>query len=566
MFESKAKKWCSKPFDIETQKAVSELFYSPKKLEEAFYKDIEFGTGGIRGLIGVGTNRINKYTLGRCAQGLSNYLNKNIKKRAIKTVIAFDSRLNSKKWANQIADIFSANGIYCYIFSDLRTTPELSFAVRYLNASCGIVITASHNPAEYNGFKVYSKDGGQIVSPEDNNIIQSVNKVDFSEINFKRNSNLIEIIDKKIDEQFYKSTIDVAKFDNSLNKDLKVIFTPLHGASITAIPNVLKMSGFNNVFLVKEQAEPNGNFPTIKSPNPEEPEAFKIAIKQAKKNDGEIIIATDADGDRLGVSIKDENQNFYLLNGNQIMVVIIHFLLEHWKKRGKLNGNQFIATTIVSTPMIKKIASEYNVAYKETLTGFKWISKLIEDFPDLEFIAGGEESHGYLIGEKVRDKDAISAALLICEIENQMRKIGKSTYELLLECYKKFGAHKERLISFVKKGKEGINQIDRKMNSFRKSPPKFIDGIPIIQIKDYEKGFSFNLSNKIKTKINLPKSNVLTFILEDNSKISIRPSGTEPKIKFYFSVNQPFINDRKWNATEKEMDEKIDKLIQDLIK
>tara|TARA_B100001250_G_scaffold80583_1_gene66251 strand:+ start:324 stop:2024 length:1701 start_codon:yes stop_codon:yes gene_type:complete len=566
MFESKAKKWCSKPFDIETQKAVSELFYSPKKLEEAFYKDIEFGTGGIRGLIGVGTNRINKYTIGRCAQGLSNYLNKNIKKRAIKTVIAFDSRLNSKKWANQIADIFSANGIYCYIFSDLRTTPELSFAVRYLNASCGIVITASHNPAEYNGFKVYSKDGGQIVSPEDNNIIQSVNKVDFSEINFKRNSNLIEIIDKKIDEQFYKSTIDVAKFDNSLNKDLKVIFTPLHGASITAIPNVLKMSGFNNVFLVKEQAEPNGNFPTIKSPNPEEPEAFKIAIKQAKKNDGEIIIATDADGDRLGVSIKDENQNFYLLNGNQIMVVIIHFLLEHWKKRGKLNGNQFIATTIVSTPMIKKIASEYNVAYKETLTGFKWISKLIEDFPDLEFIAGGEESHGYLIGEKVRDKDAISAALLICEIENQMRKIGKSTYELLLECYKKFGAHKERLISFVKKGKEGINQIDRKMNSFRNSPPKFIDGIPIIQIKDYEKGFSFNLSNKIKTKINLPKSNVLTFILEDNSKISIRPSGTEPKIKFYFSVNQPFINDRKWNATEKEMDEKIDKLIQDLIK
>tara|TARA_Y100000746_G_scaffold84401_1_gene71479 strand:+ start:160 stop:1860 length:1701 start_codon:yes stop_codon:yes gene_type:complete len=566
MFKSKAKKWCSKPFDIETQKAVSELFHSPKKLEEAFYKDIEFGTGGIRGLIGVGTNRINKYTLGRCAQGLSNYLNKNIKKRAIKTVIAFDSRLNSKKWANQIADIFSANEIYCYIFSDLRTTPELSFAVRYLNASCGIVITASHNPAEYNGFKVYSKDGGQIVSPEDNNIIQSVNKVDFSEINFKRNSNLIEIIDKKIDEQFYKSTIDVAKFDSSLNKDLKVIFTPLHGASITAIPNVLKMSGFNNVFLVKEQAEPNGNFPTIKSPNPEEPEAFKIAIDQAKKNDGEIIIATDADGDRLGVSIKDENQNFYLLNGNQIMVVIIHFLLEHWKKRGKLNGNQFIATTIVSTPMIKKIASEYNVAYKETLTGFKWISKLIEDFPDLEFIAGGEESHGYLIGEKVRDKDAISAALLICEIENQMRKIGKSTYELLLECYKKFGAHKERLISFVKKGKEGINQIDRKMNSFRKSPPKFIDGIPIIQIKDYEKGFSFNLSNKIKTKINLPKSNVLTFILEDNSKISIRPSGTEPKIKFYFSVNQPFINDRKWNATEKEMDEKIDKLIQDLIK
>ena len=333
MFESKAKEWCNEPFDIETQKAVGNLFNSPKELEEAFYKDIEFGTGGIRGIIGVGTNRINKYTLGRCAQGLSNYLNENINDEAIKIVIAFDCRLNSKKWANQIADIFSSNGIYCYLFSDLRPTPELSFAVKHLNASCGIVITASHNPREYNGFKVYSKDGGQIVSPEDTNIIKSVNRVSFSEIKFEKNSNLIEIIDKKVDEEFYKSTIDVAKFDDSTNKNLKVIFTPLHGASITAIPNVLKMSGFKNIFLVKEQAEPNGNFPTIKSPNPEDPKAFKLAIKEAKKNDGEIIIATDPDGDRLGVAVKDENQNFYLLNGNQTMIVMIYFLLEHWEKK-----------------------------------------------------------------------------------------------------------------------------------------------------------------------------------------------------------------------------------------
>ncbi|MEE3034611.1 MAG: phospho-sugar mutase [Bacteroidota bacterium] len=566
MFESKAKEWCNEPFDIETQKAVGNLFNSPKELEEAFYKDIEFGTGGIRGIIGVGTNRINKYTLGRCAQGLSNYLNENINDEAIKIVIAFDCRLNSKKWANQIADIFSSNGIYCYLFSDLRPTPELSFAVKHLNASCGIVITASHNPREYNGFKVYSKDGGQIVSPEDTNIIKSVNRVSFSEIKFEKNSNLIEIIDKKVDEEFYKSTIDVAKFDDSTNKNLKIIFTPLHGASITAIPNVLKMSGFKNIFLVKEQAEPNGNFPTIKSPNPEDPKAFKLAIKEAKKNDGEIIIATDPDGDRLGVAVKDENQNFYLLNGNQTMIVMIYFLLEHWGKKGKLNGNQFIATTIVSTPMLKKMAAEYNVVFKETLTGFKWISKLIEDFSDLEFIAGGEESYGYLIGSKVRDKDAISAALLICEIENQMSGIGKSTYELLIECYKKFGAYRERLISFVEKGKEGLNQIQSKMNSFRNSPPEFVAGIPVIRIEDYKTGVSLNLANKLKTKITLPKSNVLTFILEDNSKISIRPSGTEPKIKFYFSVTQTFIDGKEWNLIEKEMDDKIDKLIQDLIK
>jgi len=566
MFESKAKKWCKKPFDVETQKAVSKLFYSPKKLEEAFYKDIEFGTGGIRGVIGVGTNKINKYTLGRCAQGLSNYLKKRNKKGVIKIVVAYDCRLNSKEWANQIAEIFSANGIYCYLFSDLRPTPELSFAVRHLNASCGIVITASHNPPEYNGFKVYSKDGGQIVPPEDTDIIKFVNEVDFSEIKFEKSSNLIELIDKKIDQQFYKSTIDVAKFDNSLTKNLKIIFTPLHGTSITAIPNVLKMSGFKNVFLVKEQAVPNGNFPTIKSPNPEEPDAFKLAIKEAKINDGEIIIATDPDGDRIGVSIRDEDQNFYLLNGNQTMIIIIHFLLEHWKKTDKLNGNQFIATTIVSTPMLKKMSAEYNVVFKETLTGFKWISKLIKDFPNLEFIAGGEESYGYLIGDKVRDKDAVAAALLICEIENQMRNIGKSTYGLLVECYKKYGAYKERLISFVKEGKKGVNEIQMKMNNLRNFPPKFIAGIPVIQIKDYKKGFSLNLLNESKAKLNLPKSNVITFILEDNSKISVRPSGTEPKIKFYFSVNQPFIQDKKWKTIEKQMDKKIDILIQDLIK
>lgn len=566
MFKLKAKKWCKNPFDVETQKAVNKLFYFPNELEEAFYKDIEFGTGGIRGIVGVGTNRINKYTLGRCAQGISNYLKKNSKRDVIKIVIAYDCRVNSKKWASQIAEIFSANEIYCYLFSELRPTPELSFAIRYLNASCGIVITASHNPMEYNGLKVYSEDGGQIVSPEDVDIIKYVNEVNFSEIKFKKNKDLIELIDKKIDEQFYEATINVAKFDKSLTKKLKIIFTPLHGASITAIPKVLKMSGFKNVILVKEQSKPNGNFPTIKSPNPEEPEAFELAIKEAKKNDGEIILATDPDGDRIGVSIRDEDQKFYLLNGNQTMIIIFYFLLENFKKRGKLNGNQFIATTIVSTPMLKKIASEYDVIYKETLTGFKWISKLIKDYPNLQFIAGGEESYGYLIGDKVRDKDSVAAALLICEIENQMRNNGGSIYELLVDCYKKYGAYKERLVSFVKKGKKGINEIQMKIDNYRNSPPKFIAGIPVVEIKDYKKRSSFNLVNGSNTKIHLPESNVISFILKDNSRISVRPSGTEPKIKFYFSVNQPFNKSKKWKKIEKELDKKIDNLIQDLIK
>ena len=566
MFKLKAKKWCKNPFDVETQKAVNKLFYFPNELEEAFYKDIEFGTGGIRGIVGVGTNRINKYTLGRCAQGISNYLKKNSKRDVIKIVIAYDCRVNSKKWASQIAEIFSANEIYCYLFSELRPTPELSFAIRYLNASCGIVITASHNPMEYNGLKVYSEDGGQIVSPEDVDIIKYVNEVNFSEIKFKKNKDLIELIDKKIDEQFYEATINVAKFDKSLTKKLKIIFTPLHGASITAIPKVLKMSGFKNVILVKEQSKPNGNFPTIKSPNPEEPEAFELAIKEAEKNDGEIILATDPDGDRIGVSIRDEDQKFYLLNGNQTMIIIFYFLLENFKKRGKLNGNQFIATTIVSTPMLKKIASEYDVIYKETLTGFKWISKLIKDYPNLQFIAGGEESYGYLIGDKVRDKDSVAAALLICEIENQMRNNGGSIYELLVDCYKKYGAYKERLVSFVKKGKKGINEIQMKIDNYRNSPPKFIAGIPVVEIKDYKKRSSFNLVNGSNTKIHLPESNVISFILKDNSRISVRPSGTEPKIKFYFSVNQPFNKSKKWKKIEKELDKKIDNLIQDLIK
>ena len=566
MFKLKAKKWCKNPFDVETQKAVNKLFYFPNELEEAFYKDIEFGTGGIRGIVGVGTNRINKYTLGRCAQGISNYLKKNSKRDVIKIVIAYDCRVNSKKWASQIAEIFSANEIYCYLFSELRPTPELSFAIRYLNASCGIVITASHNPMEYNGLKVYSEDGGQIVSPEDVDIIKYVNEVNFSEIKFKKNKDLIELIDKKIDEQFYEATINVAKFDKSLTKKLKIIFTPLHGASITAIPKVLKMSGFKNVILVKEQSKPNGNFPTIKSPNPEEPEAFELAIKEAEKNDGEIILATDPDGDRIGVSIRDEDQKFYLLNGNQTMIIIFYFLLENLKKRGKLNGNQFIATTIVSTPMLKKIASEYDVIYKETLTGFKWISKLIKDYPNLQFIAGGEESYGYLIGDKVRDKDSVAAALLICEIENQMRNNGGSIYELLVDCYKKYGAYKERLVSFVKKGKKGINEIQMKIDNYRNSPPKFIAGIPVVEIKDYKKRSSFNLVNGSNTKIHLPESNVISFILKDNSRISVRPSGTEPKIKFYFSVNQPFNKSKKWKKIEKELDKKIDNLIQDLIK
>jgi phosphomannomutase len=559
---SKIEEWTKPPFDQETQNELIELKKNPEKIEDAFYKNLEFGTGGIRGIMGVGTNRINKYTLGKSTQGLSDYLKKYFpNKNEIKVVIAYDCRINSNSLSRQVAEVFSANGIQVYLFSDLRPTPELSFAVKHLNAQCGIVLTASHNPPEYNGYKVYWEDGGQIVPPHDNQIINQINKTKFSDINFTPNEELITLIDREIDEAFFNVSIELGKFEIKNRENYKVVFTSLHGTSITAVPQVLEKAGYSKIYLVKEQSKPDGNFPTVKSPNPEEPEALKLALLEAEKQGADIVIGTDPDCDRLGIAVRDETGEFCLLNGNQTMVVMTYFLLEQWRQKGALNGKQFIASTIVSSPMISKIASSYGVGYKETLTGFKWIAKLIEDFPKLEFIGGGEESFGYLVGNKIRDKDAVTATLLACEVGAYGKSIGKSFFEILEDCYREFGAYKERLLSFTQKGKEGAEKISSMMNEFRENPPKTIAGQSISFIEDYQKGFRIKLKDHSREKLDFDIANVLIYLFEDGSKIAIRPSGTEPKIKFYFSTNQKIEKHQSWKEVEKELESKIDKLI-----
>ena len=532
--------WLTPTFDTETQHTIKNLIArEPETLEESFYKNLEFGTGGMRGIMGVGDNRINKYTLGKNTQGLSNYLKKQFPKQEIKVAIAYDCRNNSKTLAKLVANVFSANDIQVYLFSDLRPTPELSFAVKHLDCQCGIVLTASHNPPEYNGYKVYWEDGGQLVPPQDKEIIAEINRLKYSEIKFEVNHNLISYIDKEVDEAFAKASIKNGSFGipQGIKNNLNIVFTSLHGTSITMVPKVLQEAGYKNVSIVKEQALPDGDFPTVKSPNPEEPEALKMAIDLAIKQNADIVVGTDPDCDRLGIAVKNTTGEYTLLNGNQAMLIKTHFLLEKWKKENRLNGKQFVASTIVSTPMIQKIAENYKVIYKEGLTGFKWIAKMIKDFPELEHIGGGEESFGYLVGDFVRDKDAVTATLLICEIAAQTKQNGGNLLSYLDELYLKYGYYQEHLISIVKKGKKGAEEISQMMKNFRENPYTEIAGKKVVHIEDYQKSESKDLVNNSTILIDIPKSNVLIFYTEDGSKIAMRPSGTEPKIKFYISVN-----------------------------
>ena len=555
-------KWQQDPFDKETQENVTALLQDPKALEDAFYTDLSFGTGGMRGIMGVGTNRVNRYTFGRNTQGLSNYIKKTFPEKTAKVIIGYDCRHQSDTLAQTVADILSANGIHVYLFPALRPTPEVSFAVRELDAQCGVVLTASHNPPEYNGYKVCWEDGGQIVPPHDNAIIEEINAVDFSDIQFSPNPENITLLDKDIDEAFQNACVSNGRLGNGDRSQLKIVFTSLHGTSITAIPAVLQKAGYTQVHIVDEQAEPDGDFPTVDSPNPEEPAALLMALQKAEEIQADIVIGTDPDADRLGIAVRNQKGEMELLNGNQTMIVMTQFILDHVKR--KENQSYFIGSTIVSTPMMAALAAHYDLDCKIGLTGFKWIAKMIEDFPDEKFLGGGEESFGFMVGDFVRDKDAVTASLLACEVASTALSNGESFFDQLLKAYETFGLYQEKLVSFVKKGKEGAMKIKQMMESLRQTPPEKIDGANIKTIEDFKDGIKYHCAHDKKEPINLPKSDVLIFTTEDGAKVAVRPSGTEPKIKFYFSVNSPLTNQSEYDDLRSHLNEKIERICGEL--
>ena len=556
-----AQSWLSATFDVQTQEKVRQLLDgNPEELIECFHKNLEFGTGGMRGIMGIGTNRMNRYTLGKNTQGLSNYLKKIYPNEQVRVVIAYDCRHNSQDFAKIVADVLSANGIKVFLFSELRPTPELSFAIRYLNCHSGIVLTASHNPPEYNGYKVYWTDGGQLVPPQDKEIMDAIDKVQFADIQFVANESLIEKVDTQIDEAFIKASLQKANFPIQGKSDLKIVYTPLHGTSITIIPQLLERAGYTSLHIVQEQATPDGSFPTVKSPNPEEPEALTLALKKAEELQADIVFGTDPDSDRIGIAVRDLNGKMVLLNGNQTMLLMTKYLLDKWKEKGERKGNEFIASTIVSTPLMRKLAEAYGVEYKEGLTGFKWIAKMIKDFPNQQFIGGGEESFGYMVGDFVRDKDAATSALLAMGIAAEAKSKGSSFFKEMLKMYEEFGLYQEFLISVVKKGVSGAEEINQMMKNFRENPLKTIAGEQVIRLEDYQTSLSKDFLTGKETQIDIPKSNVLIYYTDKGTKVAARPSGTEPKIKFYFSVNASLASTEAYEQTQKELLTKIQQI------
>lgn len=557
----KAEKWLDPFFDAKTRETVKQLIDNdPKTLEDSFYKRLEFGTGGMRGIMGPGDNRINKYTLGKNTQGLANYLKKQFPGETIKMAIAHDCRHNSKEYAKLVADVATANGIKTYLFSDLRPTPELSFAVKHLECHCGIVLTASHNPPEYNGYKVYWQDGGQLVPPYDAGVIKEINALEYQDVNFNANPDLLNYIDKEVDEAYIKTVTENVNFQvpQEAKDNLKIVFTSLHGTSITILPKVLERAGYSQVHIVKEQETPDGSFPTVESPNPEEPAALKMAIDLAKEKQADVVMGTDPDSDRIGIAVRNTDGEMILLNGNQAMAIKTYYLLDQWKKANKLTGKEFVASTIVSTPLIKKIAEHFNVTYMEGLTGFKWIAKMVKDHPDLQFIGGGEESFGYMVGDFVRDKDAVSASLLIAELAATQKAKGRNLLNYLEEIHQNLGHYKEHLISLVKKGVEGAKEIKETIENWRENPFDEIAGEKVIRVEDYQKQEALNTLTNEKEKLDIPVSNVLIYYTDKGSKVAVRPSGTEPKIKFYISVNLP----ANTTAPNEKLKEKIDAIVQ----
>ncbi len=559
-----AKTWLSDFFDPAVRREVSDLLANnPEELKDRFYKNLEFGTGGMRGVMGAGTNRINKYTLGKSTQGLSRYLQQVYGKEGLRVVIAYDCRHNSQSLAQTVAEVFSANGIRVFLFSELRTTPELSFAVRYLKCHAGVVLTASHNPPEYNGYKVYWTDGGQIVPPQDREIIAEINSLDYPDIRFAPNPELIQRIDKEVDEAFIEASVQNGSIGARGKADFSIVFTSLHGTSITAIPEVLKRAGYTRVSIIEEQATPDGSFPTVKSPNPEEPAALALALERGEAIGADMVVGTDPDSDRLGIAVRNGEGRLELLNGNQTMVLMTRFLLDKAKKNG-LGGNEFVASTIVSTPMMEAMAGAYGVECKVSLTGFKWIAKMIVDFPHQHFLGGGEESFGFMVGDFVRDKDAVTATLLACEIAAEAKAAGSSFYNELLKCYAEFGCYRERLVSLTKKGMDGAAEIARMMVDLRENPLKTLDGSPVVRIDDYQASVSRNQETGTRSPIDLPKSNVLIYSTADGTRVAARPSGTEPKIKFYVSVNAPLEDVSGYPVAHSALEAKIDRILAEL--
>ena len=562
----RAKVWLSEKYDTETRTQVQELIdNNPDELLESFYKNLEFGTGGLRGIMGVGTNRMNTYTVAMATQGFANYIKKmfpDIQQPQI--AIAYDCRNNSKEFAKTSAEVMSANGIKVYIFNALRPTPELSFAIRELKCQAGIVITASHNPKEYNGYKAYWEDGGQLVSPHDKNVIAEVEKItNFSMVNFNADENLIEYLDEKFDDIYINKILNHSLTPECIKKqqDLVFVYTPIHGTGGQIIPKLFKKAGFKNIHCVEEQMIVDGNFPTVVSPNPEEKAALTLAIEKAKKVNADVVLATDPDADRVGIAVKDENGEFVLLNGNQTAALLTYYLLTRWNELGKLSGNEYIVKTIVTTELLFDMANKYNVKKFDVLTGFKFIADTILNNPNMTFIGGGEESYGFLIGDFVRDKDANSACYMVAEIAAWAAEQNKTLYQILKEIYIEFGFYKEGLLSLTKKGISGSEEIKNMMLRFRNEPPKEILGSKIVMIKDYKTSICKDITTNREDTINLPKSDVLQFFTEDGTKISIRPSGTEPKIKFYFGTKARLENLVDFEVVDNELNNKINNLI-----
>ena len=560
--EKNFKVWSNQPFDKETTKEVYRLKEKLDRSEfnDIFHKDLEFGTGGMRGIMGIGPNRINKYSLGKSTQGICNFIHdSNIIDP--KVIIGYDSRKNGKYLCEVVSDIFNANNIRTYVFDEIKPTPIVSFGVRYLSCICGIVITASHNPPEYNGYKVYWSDGGQIVPPIDKKLMSSISRTNYADINFQTNKNLKLTNCNEIEKEYFKELGDyLKKIDiKKEKKKLKVVFTPIHGTSYKMIPSLLEDYGFEYK-TVESQMIPDGNFPTVISPNPEEAEALSIGISLAKKLNYDIVVGTDPDSDRFGIAIK-ENNEFILLNGNQTMILMLDYLL----KKNTNHKNSFIASTVVSTPMIENIAKLNNVEIMLSLTGFKWIGKMINDFPEKDFVAGGEESYGFLFGDFVRDKDAIASSLLICEILNEVKEKNKSFLNQLIDCYIKYGFYKEKLVTKKLTGLDGRKKINSIIDNIRKNPPKKIGNSNVLIVEDYLLGKKFNLKTKKSEKIKLPQSNLIILKCEDKTSVCLRPSGTEPKIKYYFSVSTSLKSAKNYIKVNNDLELKLNELIKDIV-